>query len=103
MRTCIWITGLPGVGKTTIANQIQAFMPDVQILDGDDVRKTFWPQLGNVHVDRVKNVLRICAIAEMLMEHGATVIVACVSPDLKPRKIIRERLEKVGTFKSVLP
>ncbi len=101
MRKCIWLTGLPGTGKTTIAEAVLHLRPEVQVLDGDVMRQEFWPQLGMVHGDRVKNVIRLAALAAMLMEHGAEVIVACVSPDLVPRECVRKKVEEVGKFYSV--
>jgi hypothetical protein len=89
------------VGKTTIAKLLLKFRPETQLLDGDEMRKDFWPSLGVVHGDRVKNVVRLSTLAAMLMEHGANVIVACVSPDLKAREVIREKLSAVGKFYSV--
>lgn len=101
MRTCIWLTGLPGVGKTTIAQEIKGHRPEAQYLDGEDMRATFWPQLGVVHGDRIKNVARIGALAAMVMENGGDAVVSCVSPDLKARVVIREKLEEIGRFFSV--
>jgi len=102
MRKCIWLTGLPGVGKTTLAETIKFHRPEVQVLDADVMRQGFWPTLGNVPIDRYKNCIRLSAIAGMLMEHGAEVIVAAVSPDLEARTAVREQLKKVGDFYSIL-
>jgi hypothetical protein len=66
------------------------------VLDGDVMRKKFWPSLGNVPKDREVNCIRLAAIAGMLVEQGADVVVACVSPDLHVRKAIKENLEKIG-------
>lgn len=102
MRTCIWITGLAGTGKTTLAYAIADLRPDVVILDADQVRATFWPDLGFPAKDRRANVIRLGLMASQLVRQGADVIVTAVSPDAGPRKEARALIELDGIYRSVL-
>lgn len=84
----IWITGLSGVGKTTLAAAVAALlkprMPNIVVLDGDAVRTAFGPTLGHRIEDRIVQVKRLQGIAKMLEEQDIVVIVAVLyaAPDL---------------------
>jgi adenylylsulfate kinase len=93
----VWLTGMPCAGKTTLARGVQeqlgAFAP-AEVLDGDEMRRLFSPELGFSRADRALNVERIAQTARLLAKHGVAVIVACVSPyaDMRSRakEIARE-------------
>jgi broad-specificity NMP kinase len=59
----IWITGAPGVGKTTTAKQWQKAFPDALMLDGDEVRKWLTPDCGFSDKDRRMHALRVYEVA----------------------------------------
>lgn len=80
----IWLTGLSGAGKSTIAAALQSLIKakgvGVVRLDGDEVRKGLNRELGFSLEDRHENIRRIAHIARLLSEQGIVVIVAVVSP-----------------------
>lgn len=79
----IWITGLPGSGKTTLAKQVQIFLQSKGInpvlLDGDEIRAAFGDTFGYTKDERLK-VARVYAnMASVLKKQGHTVVVSTVS------------------------
>jgi len=62
---------------------------NVIILDGDEIRKGISKDLGFSITDRTENVRRIAEIARLLIEHGFTVFVACMSPKLAMRDLAK--------------
>jgi adenylylsulfate kinase len=80
----IWLTGLPGSGKTTIAmllqNELRARGLKVEILDGDEVRKNLSPDLGFSRSDREMHSKRIAYVSHLLSRNGVVTIVALISP-----------------------
>ncbi|MDR7415371.1 MAG: adenylyl-sulfate kinase [Armatimonadota bacterium] len=99
---CVWLTGLPGSGKTTIAHQVadrlQREGHPVEILDGDVVRQHFSRGLGFSREDRLENIRRVAYVAELLVRHGVVVLVALVSPYREAREEARRR---IGDFLEV--
>lgn len=93
-RSCvIWLTGLSGAGKSTIAQSLRArVMADglpVAILDGDDVRRGLSQGLGFGQADRCENIRRIAEVARLLSDQGVVVLVAAVSPMQAHRAMAR--------------
>jgi len=82
-----WMTGLSGSGKSTIANGA-AEQLDVEVLDGDSVRKGLCSNLGFSGEDRRENLRRIAHLATFLDKH-TDVIVACITPYQSARKMAR--------------
>ncbi len=80
----IWLTGLSGAGKSTIARalseRLQATGVKVEILDGDEIREVISPELGFSKEDRNMQVERIGYIASLLTRNGVDVIVSAISP-----------------------
>lgn len=87
--SCIWLTGLPGSGKTTLAKELQRelnrFDMKTIILDGDDVRKGINKDLGYSLEDRNENIRRAAEISKLLIKEDFIVICAFVSPTQKIR------------------
>jgi adenylylsulfate kinase len=91
----VWLTGLSGAGKTTIArglaHRLHAEGHPVQILDGDELRAALSAGLGFSKEDRDTNVRRIGYVAELLAAHGVTVLVPVIAPYAVSRDAVRER------------
>lgn len=91
--TCVWFTGLPCSGKSTIAQAVAQQLSEsgktVTLLDGDVVRPILCPDLGFSRADRRANVLRIAFVAREIVRHGGTAIVATISPFDEDRKLVR--------------
>jgi adenylylsulfate kinase len=89
----LWLTGLPGAGKTTLAGQVRdelvARRLRVEILDGDVVRAGLSRDLGFSKRDRDENVRRIGFVARLLSRNGTIAIVAAVSPYRDVRAEVR--------------
>ena len=92
-ETVLWLTGLSGAGKTTLANQLERVFFDqgklVYVLDGDKVRAGLGSDLGFSAEDRVENIRRIGEVTKLFTDAGLIVIVACVSPFRKDRDSVR--------------
>jgi adenylylsulfate kinase len=89
----IWLTGLPSSGKSTLAAALArrlAGVCDTEILDGDQVRRELFPELGFCDDDRRENVRRIGRLALMLGRHGVLAIVPVIAPFQDVRKEVRE-------------
>jgi adenylyl-sulfate kinase len=95
----IWLTGVPGVGKTTLANLLADRLRrdglKVEILDGDIVRKGLSADLSFTHEDRSENIRRITSASEEMTRCGINVIVAAVSPYREDRDRARLTLRKL--------
>lgn len=80
----LWFTGLSGAGKSTLANlvaeRLQEMGRNVELLDGDEVRKNLSSGLGFSKADRDANIRRIAYVAKLLSRNGAVAITAAISP-----------------------
>lgn len=80
----VWLTGLSGAGKSTIGQlfleRLTASGVVAVLLDGDEIRRKLWPELGLSREDRDQNVRRLGQLAGMLLEQGITVVVAAIAP-----------------------
>jgi bifunctional enzyme CysN/CysC len=94
---CLWLTGLPGAGKSTIANllekQLFASGRHTYILDGDNVRQGLSRDLGFSEADRVENIRRAMEIARLFVDAGLVVIISFISPYRAERDLARSRFE----------
>ena len=93
----IWLTGLSGSGKSTIANELekQLFANGLHsyVLDGDNLRHGINKDLGFTKADRAENVRRVAHIAQLMSDAGLIVIVALVSPFSTDRDSARAMFE----------
>ena len=90
---CIWLTGLPSSGKSTIA---EAFGKKLKkenipfyIIDGDNIRSTLNKDLGFTKEDRIENNRRVAHLAKILFDSGSVPIVATISPNDSSRTFAR--------------
>src|SRR5260221_6402455 len=91
----VWLTGLSGAGKSTIARGIREALRARNlraiVLDGDEMRKTLCRDLGFDRRDREENIRRIGVVAELFARNGTTAIVAAISPYRSGRDVVRAR------------
>lgn len=91
--TVVWLTGLSSAGKTTIGQALFDYLRglnyDVEMLDGDIVRRRLCRDLGFSKEDRDENIRRIGFVAELLARNGIFVIVAAISPYRATRDEVR--------------
>ncbi len=90
----LWLTGLPGSGKSTIADaavrKLHALGVHTYVLDGDNVRTGLNKDLGFTPEDRAENVRRVAEVAKLMMDAGVVVLVALVSPYRSDRRAARD-------------
>ena len=96
----LWLTGLSGAGKTTIAHELERELVArgtvVDVLDGDSVRAVLSRDLGYSRSDRDANIERIGWVAARLARAGAVAVVAAVSPYADARARARAQTEAYG-------
>ena len=101
---CIWLTGLSGSGKSTIANllekRLHAEGRHTYLLDGDNVRHGLNRDLGFTDADRVENIRRVAEVARLMVDAGLVVLVSFISPFRSERRMARELFEP-GEFVEV--
>jgi bifunctional enzyme CysN/CysC len=97
----IWLTGLSGAGKSTIANLIERRLSiaghHTMMLDGDNVRHGLNRDLGFTEADRVENIRRVGEVAKLMTEAGIIVLCSFISPYRAEREMVR-RLVPEGDF-----
>lgn len=91
---CIWMTGLSGSGKSTIAQGLEKKLHEngivTTILDGDNVRSGINNNLGFSDVDRKENIRRIAEINKLFLQTGIVTINSFVSPTKDVRDLAKE-------------
>jgi bifunctional enzyme CysN/CysC len=92
----ILLTGLPGAGKSTIANLVDRALNDrgihTALLDGDNVRHGLSSDLGFSADDRVENIRRVGEVARLMSDAGLIVIASFIAPYRRERGLIRDLL-----------
>jgi bifunctional enzyme CysN/CysC len=100
----VWLTGLSGAGKSTIANLVEKRLHangrHTYLLDGDNVRHGLNKDLGFTEEDRVENIRRIAEVAKLMVDAGLIVVTAFISPFRAERQLARELLSD-GEFVEV--
>lgn len=94
----IWLTGLSGSGKSTIANELASKLHNegklAYILDGDNVRMGLNKDLSFSDDDRKENIRRIAEVANLMIDLGAIVITAFISPFENERQMAKDIIGK---------
>jgi len=92
----LWFTGLPGAGKTTLAEHIKSILTGdgkkVEILDGDEIRKGLSRDLGFSKEDREKHNERVIFVAKLLSRNGIVTLVPLISPYREVRTKARREI-----------
>jgi bifunctional enzyme CysN/CysC len=100
----IWLTGLSGSGKSTIANAAEKILYKkgyrTYILDGDNFRHGLSKDLGFTESDRIENIRRISEVSKLMMDAGIIVITAFISPYRSERDMAK-RMFDAKDFKEV--
>ncbi len=99
---CIWMTGLSGAGKSTIANlleqRLHAYGFHTYLLDGDILRHGLNKDLGFADADRHENIRRLAEVAHLMVDAGLIVIVSAISPFRRDRAFARLLFEEREFF-----
>lgn len=92
----IWLTGISGAGKSTIANSIEKKLAGLNrhtfLLDGDNIRQGLNKDLGFTDTDRIENIRRIGEVARLMTDAGLIVITAFISPFRAERQMVRDMM-----------
>ena len=99
---CLWLTGLPCAGKTTLAREVSERLRergfDTELLDGDEVRHGLSADLGYDRASREAHAARVMFVSKLLVRHGVIPIVALISPYRRSRERARS---EIGRFVEV--
>ena len=97
----VWLTGLSGAGKSTIANLVEQKLlargRHSFLLDGDNVRHGLNKDLGFTEADRIENIRRVGEVARLMSDAGLIVITAFISPFRAERAMVRAMMHE-GEF-----
>jgi adenylyl-sulfate kinase len=91
----LWLTGLSGAGKTTLANKLTELLGEYraemryEVLDGDDIRDNLNQELGFTRSDRMVNIKRIAFLASKISKHQVLTIVPSIAPYIEARELAR--------------
>lgn len=102
--TVVWLTGLSGAGKSTIANELDRLLlaegRHTALIDGDNLRHGLCRDLGFTEADRVENVRRAAETARLMADAGLIVLVSLISPFRADRDAARALMDE-GEFLEV--
>ncbi|HUU47186.1 MAG TPA: adenylyl-sulfate kinase [Nitrosopumilaceae archaeon] len=93
----LWMTGLPCSGKTTIVKDLQKDIPNLAMLDGDELREWFSPKDFSKE-GRDEHNKKVAHLAKLLLRHGVPSAVSLVSPYLENREKAREIINTGDQF-----
>jgi adenylylsulfate kinase len=94
---CLWFTGLPGAGKSTVAevvvDELRRRGHRVELLDGNEVHENLSKELGSSKDDRDTNIRRIGWVAAVLARNGVVAVTAAISPYREIRDEVRAQID----------
>jgi adenylyl-sulfate kinase len=94
---CLWMTGLPGAGKSTISDalleRLRAQGRPAYGLDGDALRQGLNRDLGYTDAGRSENIRRTAEVARLMVDAGLIVVVSLISPFRFDRRFARSRFD----------
>lgn len=93
----LWMTGLPCSGKTSIVRDLQKDIPNLAMLDGDELREWFSPKDFS-KAGRDEHNKRVAHLAKLLLRHGVPSAVSLVSPYLENRENARAIIDSGDRF-----
>ena len=93
----LWMTGLPCSGKTTIVKDLQKDIPNLAMLDGDELREWFSPKDFS-KAGRDEHNTKVAHLAKLLLNHGVSSIVSLVSPYIENRESARKIIDAGEQF-----
>lgn len=97
----IQLTGLSGAGKSTLAMAVKAMLTElkyrVEIIDGDEYRKTLCKDLGFSKADRIENIRRLGTLGTVLARNDVITILAAINPYESVRQEIKSQYDFVRT------
>ncbi|HWE34662.1 MAG TPA: sulfate adenylyltransferase subunit CysN [Solirubrobacteraceae bacterium] len=97
----VWLTGLSGAGKSTIANLVESELhrrgQHTYLLDGDNVRHGLNADLGFTSADRVESIRRVAEVAKLMADAGLIVLVSFISP-FRAERLMARSLFEPGEF-----
>lgn len=93
----LWMTGLPCSGKTTIVRELQKDVPNLAMLDGDELREWFSPKDFS-KAGRDEHNKKVAHLAKLLLKHGVPSAVSLVSPYLVNREDARKIVDSGDQF-----
>ncbi len=100
MAFVIWMTGLPCSGKTTILRKLQETIPNLAMLDGDELREWFSPKDFSKE-GRDEHNKKVAHLAKLLLKHKVPVGVSLVSPYIENRENARKIVDDNDKFSEV--
>ena len=103
---CIWLTGLSGSGKTTIAKHLSKELHEMgiinQVLDGDNIRLGINKNLSFSNEDRLENIRRTAEISKLFVNCGVVTICCLVSPTNKIRNLAKKIIGKNDFYETFI-
>lgn len=94
----VWLTGMLGAGKTTLADYIAARLRQVgrkvEVLDEDELSEALWGEVGDTKDDRLLITRRLGAVADLLTRNGVCTLVAATSPYKSAREENRRLIQR---------
>lgn len=99
----VFFTGLSGAGKSTMARALVEDLErdgaaPVTLLDGDEIRRRLWPELGFDAPSREANIERLAWVAALIARHGGIAVAAPIAPFASGRATARALIEPHGAF-----
>ena len=93
----LWMTGLPCSGKSTIVRHLQKHIPNLAMLDGDELREWFSPKDFS-KAGRDEHNKRVAHLAKLLLKHDVPSVVSLVSPYMENRSSARQIIDAGQAF-----